>query len=89
MRWEPVAFHTMGLASLDSVVHRLQIFGGKKFQKVPKGKTWAFHALATTYIAYTLCSATYLHSIYVTNGEGNGTPLQYFCLENPMDGGAW
>ena len=21
-------------------------------------------------------------------GEGNGTPLQYFCLENPMDGGA-
>ena len=24
-----------------------------------------------------------------TSGEGNGTPLQYFCLENPMDGGAW
>ena len=22
-------------------------------------------------------------------GEGNGNPLQYFCLENPMDGGAW
>ena len=22
-------------------------------------------------------------------GEGDGTPLQYFCLENPMDGGAW
>ena len=21
--------------------------------------------------------------------EGNGTPLQYCCLENPMDGGAW
>ena len=20
-------------------------------------------------------------------GEGNGTPLQYYCLENPMDGG--
>ena len=27
-----------------------------------------------------------LHS---TNGEGNGTPLQYSCLENPMVGGAW
>ena len=24
-----------------------------------------------------------------SNGEGNGTPLQYSCLENPMDGGAW
>ena len=22
-------------------------------------------------------------------GQGNGTPLQYSCLENPMDGGAW
>ena len=25
----------------------------------------------------------------IRNGEGNGTPLQYSCLENPMDGGAW
>ena len=22
-------------------------------------------------------------------GEGNGNPLQYSCLKNPMDGGAW
>ena len=25
----------------------------------------------------------------VIAGEGNGTPLQYSCLANPMDGGAW
>ena len=25
----------------------------------------------------------------VSLGEGNGNPLQYSCLENPMDGGAW
>ena len=25
----------------------------------------------------------------ICGGEGNGTPLQYSCLENPMDGGAW
>ena len=24
-----------------------------------------------------------------SSGEGNGTPLQYSCLENSMDGGAW
>ena len=24
-----------------------------------------------------------------TVGEGNGNPLQYSCLENPMDEGAW
>ena len=27
--------------------------------------------------------------IRVVSGEGSGTPLQYSCLENPMDGGAW
>ena len=34
----------------------------------------------------------YLFSLCVPRlwtGEGNGTPLQYSCLENPMDGGAW
>ena len=25
----------------------------------------------------------------MVNGEGNGNPLQYSCLENPKDGGAW
>ena len=24
-----------------------------------------------------------------STGEGNGNPLQYYCLENPMDGEAW
>ena len=34
-----------------------------------------------------------LHSFYIylwsCDGEGNGIPLQYSCLENAMDGGAW
>ena len=30
-----------------------------------------------------------LHYPQFINGEGNGTPLQYSCLENPMDRGAW
>ena len=33
-----------------------------------------------------------VHILLVIYGyfrEGNGTPLQYSCLENPMDGGAW
>ena len=28
-------------------------------------------------------------SVYLVYIKGNGTPLQYSCLENPMDGGAW
>ena len=27
--------------------------------------------------------------VRISIGEGNGTPLQYSCLESPMDGGAW
>ena len=30
----------------------------------------------------------FIHSsVYI--GEGNGNPLRYSCMENPMDGGAW
>ena len=35
-----------------------------------------------------LYTHTHTHThIYIR--EGNGNPLQYSCLENPMDGGAW
>ena len=30
-----------------------------------------------------------IHTYECDIGEGNGTPLQYSCLENHMDGGAW
>ena len=31
----------------------------------------------------------YLTGVVLKLGDGNGTPLQYCCLENPMDAGAW
>ena len=34
-------------------------------------------------------SQTWLSNYPTTTREGDGTPLQYSCLENPMDGGAW
>ena len=50
-------------------------------------------ALALSLLQKNLLEVTYNTSIYIslarTSGEGNGTPLQYFCLENPMDRGAW
>ena len=30
-----------------------------------------------------------MQSLLNYHGEGNGTPLQYSCLENPTDRGAW
>ena len=32
---------------------------------------------------------SFLHNCPPLLGEGSGTPLQYSCLENPVDGGAW
>ena len=40
----------------------------------------------TGYSEEKMCVCIY---IYTYTGEGNGNPLQYSCLENPMDGGAW
>ena len=38
-----------------------------------------------------MLSQGFCKSVLLTFGarEGSGTPLQYSCLENPMDGGAW
>ena len=34
-------------------------------------------------------TTTLENNLTVSSGVGNGTPLQYSCLENPIDGGAW
>ena len=44
-----------------------------------------FHYLNVDLIFVLLISSFLVYHL----GEGNGTPLQYFYLENPMDGGAW
>ena len=46
----------------------------------------------TSEVKASACNAGDLGSIPGSGrylGEGNGNPLQYSCLENPMDGGAW
>ena len=44
-------------------------------------------------LIYFTCNKVVLFVFYlkhiIKSGEGNGIPLQYSCLENPMDGGAW
>ena len=51
-----------------------------------------FFTFLKTLIAASACNVGDLGSIPGLGrspGEGNGNPLQYSCLENPMDGGAW
>ena len=38
---------------------------------------------------YSLWHHGFISLVTPVIGEANGTRLQYFCLENPMDGGAW
>jgi len=40
------------------------------------------------YIYIYIYTHTHIHT-YIFSEEGNGTPLQYCCPENPMDGEAW
>ena len=42
-----------------------------------------------SFLKVELTLANFIKICNIVNGEGNGTPLQYSCLENPMDGGAW
>ena len=39
--------------------------------------------------SFCFCSLRNSSYVALKNGEGNGTPLQYSCLENTVDGGAW
>jgi len=51
-----------------------------------------FYSIALFVYSYDSILCLYYCSFVVsfdTKREGNGTPLQYSCLENPMDGGAW
>ena len=49
---------------------------------LPVASSLAFSLYSNTNLSIKLSLITFF-------GEGNGTPLQYSCLENPMDGGAW
>ena len=60
----------------------MQLFKGKAYMGFPGGSDGKA----------SLCNAGALGLIPGLGrspGEGNGSPLQYSCLENPMDGGAW
>ena len=60
------------------------------------GAHWSFiplYQLTRKINLFEFCSSQTINGIYHLLkgevGEGNGTLLQYSCLENPMDGGAW
>ena len=54
--------------------------------KLPSAVIWEPKKIKT--VTVSIVSPFICHEV-MDLGENNGTPLQYSCLENPMDGGAW
>ena len=61
----------------------------KKQQLEPDMEQQIGSKLGKEYAKDVYCYPAYLTYTQSTAGEGDGTPLQYSCLENPMDGGVW
>ena len=53
-----------------------------------KESTWPI-VVGETNLSSVSCRRRDVGARTVKRGEGNGTPLEYSYLENPMDGGAW
>ena len=93
----PPFIHFPGLPGNDIFLPPLSSFY-KHWAQVNEYFLEYFIDTISTYEAYSwflnseharLIQIKYKSCLYLQIGEGNGTPLQYSCLENPMDGGAW
>ena len=55
----------------------------EEFMNQGKNSSWEKYLFRIGYKMYVF------NRVGLSFREGNGTPLQYSCLENPMDGGVW
>ena len=70
----------MGLPEMPQVGHREALFTGGLCQK-PQEECFLLPSFHSDDVIG--------NALYFGAGDGNGNPLQYSCLENPMDRGAW
>ena len=71
--WSGLPFPSLGDLPNPGIEPRSPAFQADALTSEPPGKPPVLHYL----------------QLNISLGEGNGTPLQYSCLENPMDGGPW
>ena len=83
--------------SVYNPLHPWEYWGQKKDGQWSKSKlSYCFKSSFEGFLSILWAFQFYLHKLFLWLGglpwylrEGNGNPLQYSCLENPMDGGAW
>ena len=68
----------VAVAVLGQLLGNVELYQGVSFQCM---RVCSLNCLLLTGILLSVSNCNH-------PGEGNGTPLQYSCLENPMDGGA-
>ena len=80
----------MRVKTLETSFHRFPsscpLFLPRLPERCPSGLIFSSEIFDNMYDSFSKAKMT-LHNLL--NGEGNGTPLHYSCLENPMDGEAW
>ena len=67
----------------------LQQLNGHKEQLVSSFDSASFRCLLSSHLDLRITVKHFNQTLVVICGEGGGIPLQYSCLENPMDEGAW
>ena len=79
INWNKIVFH----------IHISKMFKVLKFQVLARMQENGNVHVDNNCINWYIFWRRIWWAIVKVMGEGNGTPLQYSCLENPMDGGAW
>ena len=81
--WEKVKLRSFYSAILANFPHILILNVREEYGKIEKLSEMCLEGKIIN------CRPAEIGCPRTSTGEGNGTPLQYSCLENPMDGGAW
>ena len=78
------------LLLLTSIFPSIRVFSNESALRIRCPKYWSFSSGSDGKAsAYNAGDPGSIPGLERSPGEGNGNPLQYSCLKNPMDGGAW